>query len=213
MKGTIYLDFDGTLHNTSKIYAKALNKGLKEMASKGWIDFSEVEEDEVKKYLGCTKKEMWNHFLPNLEEEKKKAGSQWVAQGLLEELNGPKEYLYPNVLESLEKIKDLGYTLVFLSNCSIEYMDKVKEKYQLQVFFTDFLCEGAFPGCSKGEIITYNKDKYPKGYAMVGDRHHDMEGAKEHSLLPIFCTYGFGEKGEGEGCISISSFEEILDHI
>ena len=103
--------------------------------------------------------------------------------------------------------------MVFLSNCSRHYRDKVREKYHLEEYFDEFLCAEDFPGKTKGEIIEETKENFPPGVAVIGDRHHDMEGAKEHGLLPIFCTYGFGEKEEGEGCIAISSFKEVLDHV
>ena len=37
---------------------------------------------------------------------------------------------------------------------------------------------------------------------LIGDRHHDVEGAAEHGIPVIFAEWGFGEASEGDGAVS-----------
>ncbi len=45
---------------------------------------------------------------------------------------------------------------------------------------------------------------------MVGDRHHDVEGAAAHQVPTIFVTWGYGDPAEGEGAIGVAHSPEHL---
>lgn len=211
-KGTVYIDFDGTLHNTAPVYVAALRETVKEMERRGWAKDILVDENKVTKYLGATRKEMWDDFMPELDRELKKKSSAIMGENLIKKYGETGDCLFPGVRKTLEELRDRGYTLVFLSNCGNLYMETVRKKYELDRYLDGFLCAGDFPGLTKGEIIRKTEESFPPGVAFVGDRYHDMLAAKENGLKPIFCTFGFGSEEEGRDCIIIDSFGE-LSHI
>lgn len=45
---------------------------------------------------------------------------------------------------------------------------------------------------------------------LVGDRHHDVEGAAEHGVPVIFAEWGFGEASEGDGAVSRAADADAL---
>jgi phosphoglycolate phosphatase len=45
---------------------------------------------------------------------------------------------------------------------------------------------------------------------LVGDRHHDVEGAAEHGIPVIFAEWGFGDASEGDGAMSRAADAEAL---
>lgn len=56
-------------------------------------------------------------------------------------------------------------------------------------------------GQTKGDVIAevFTEEKAAAGEAvMVGDRHHDIDGAKEHGLFSIGVLYGYGNRAELE---------------
>ena len=49
---------------------------------------------------------------------------------------------------------------------------------------------------------------------MVGDRHHDIEGAKSHNMTSVGVTYGYARAGELESAGAdyiIDSLKELTD--
>jgi len=39
---------------------------------------------------------------------------------------------------------------------------------------------------------------------MIGDRHHDVEGAAHHGVPTIFATWGYGAPGEAAGAVAVA---------
>lgn len=40
---------------------------------------------------------------------------------------------------------------------------------------------------------------------LIGDRHHDIDGAAEHGIPVIFSAWGFGDAAEAEGAIATAA--------
>ena len=51
---------------------------------------------------------------------------------------------------------------------------------------------GAEPGCTKSDTLKIVLDKIrPDKAVMVGDRHHDMQAARDNGLPFVGCQYGY----------------------
>jgi phosphoglycolate phosphatase len=49
---------------------------------------------------------------------------------------------------------------------------------------------------------------------LVGDRHHDVEGAAEHGIPTIFVDWGYGSPAEAVGAVAVvSQPDELRDHL
>jgi phosphoglycolate phosphatase len=47
---------------------------------------------------------------------------------------------------------------------------------------------------------------------LIGDRHHDVEGAAEHDVPTILVTWGYGEPSEHVGAVAVASdVREVAD--
>ena len=75
--------------------------------------------------------------------------------------------------------------------------------FDLAKYF-DFIGGSSMDGTvsSKGEVISYVLDQIGRGHleemVMVGDREHDVKGARENGLPCIGVLYGYGTRAELE---------------
>lgn len=210
---TIYFDFDGTLHNTMKIYKSALDDGVKFLKNLG-IEPKNLSPETYHTWLGYNAGEMWKKVLPDADDEIRKKVKILVGKKMQENLNEGKGTLYDGVDETLLELKKRNKTLVFLSNARTSYYETVKKVFKLEKYFDDFLTSEAFKEIPKEEIIKRTMKKYKRNYIVVGDRFFDIQGGIKNGLDTIFCNYGFGEKEEGkEASAKIDDIRELLEII
>jgi phosphoglycolate phosphatase len=193
---TLFFDFDGTIHNSIKIYAPAFRKAYDFLVEEGFAEKRIWSEDEISHWLGYTSKNMWKEFMPDLDEVPRKKAGAMVGNTMRFLMEERKAELYEGSLETLDYLKKEGYNLVFLSNCSASYRDKANEIFGLDKYFDDLVCAEDYSFIPKHEILKKIKDKYPGEKAIVGDRIHDMEAGKLNNIKSIGCTYGFGSLEE-----------------
>ena len=189
---TIFFDFDGTIHNSIKIYSPAFKKAYNFLEKEGHAEERNWTEDEISYWLGFTSKNMWKEFMPNLDEITRNKASKMVSQTMRNLMEENKAVLYDGALETLQYLKDRGYQLVFLSNCSKAYRDKMNKIFNLDRYFKDLVCAEEFDFIPKHNILSKIKDDYPDEKVIVGDRIHDMEAGKLNHIKSIGCSYGFG---------------------
>lgn len=111
--------------------------------------------------------------------------------------------VYDGVREMLESLKKAGKTLILATSKPEEFAEIVLNHFDLRQYF-DCVVGATFDGTLnyKGDVIRValgrgNVDD--KNLAvMIGDRHHDIEGAKQNNLKSIGVLYGFGDREELE---------------
>ncbi len=209
---TIYFDFDGTIHNTIKVYGDALRKGYDYLTELGYKEPREITDEEAKTWLGWNADEMWRTFAEEAPQEVRKKASHIVGKEMSRLLERGVGELYPGAKDVLSELNKRGYTLVYLSNCRVIYKDAVTKAYDLKGYFEDQICSESFNHIPKEDIIKEIRHRYPEKQMVIGDRFHDMMAAYHNELPAIFCTYGFGEAEEGKTAdMKISDIREILD--
>ncbi|OJF93762.1 HAD family hydrolase [Alkalibacterium sp. 20] len=193
---TIIFDYDGTLHDSSKIYIPAFMKAYDYLVDHDKAPEKKFQDNEITQWLGYSKKAMWELFMPNLEEPYKTDASTIIGQTMVEKISRREAYLYPNAIDTLAYLKE-KYTLIFLSNCSIDYMESHADMFNLKEYFTAMYCTEMYEfKKSKKEIVAGLKDKYPADYVVVGDRHQDLKVGELDATYAIGCSYGFGQAEE-----------------
>ena len=208
----IIFDYDGTLHNSIKIYKPAFLKAYDYLISNGYAKEKEFSESEISQYLGLSAKDMWNTFMPNLPNSEKEKCSSIIGEAMLQYISEGKAKLYDGTIETLNQLKLTGYKLIFLSNCKVSYMKSHIKAFKLDKYFIDFFCSETYDFKPKYEIFEFIKEKYKGDFIVVGDRYVDMELAEKHNLKFIGCNYGFGKTDELLNAnYIISNFNEILD--
>jgi len=209
---TIFLDYDGTIHNSIKIYGSAFRKAYKYLVNEGAAPEKVWNDEEISYWLGFSSKVMWKEFMPNLDPNIRAKASKMIGQEMLRQINAGEAALYQESIETLRYLKEKGYNLVFLSNCSIGYRDKAREIFGLDEYFVEMACSEEYQYIPKYEILSKLKKKYPKDMVMVGDRFQDIEAGKKNGILTIGCNYGFHQPGELDYAdMRIDNIKELKD--
>lgn len=192
----LLFDYDGTLHETIRIYAAAFRAAYDRMVADGLAEPRDWEEREITRWLGYTAKDMWESFAPTLPEEKKLYYSGLIGTGLVDQIRAGNARLYPGAEDVLRTLKSAGHQLFFLSNCRTTYLAVHREQFRLDRFFTDFYCSEDYDWDPKPVIFARMQEKWPGDWIVIGDRHHDLEVAEVFHLPSIGCRYGYGAPGE-----------------
>lgn len=110
-------------------------------------------------------------------------------------------HVYKGIPELLEQLRAKGKTLAVATSKPEVYARQILEHYGLGSYF-DCVVGGNLDGtrCKKHEVIAAILEQYPAsaGYqaVMVGDREHDIIGAKRMGLDSIGVLYGYGSLEE-----------------
>ncbi|MCL2405727.1 MAG: HAD-IA family hydrolase [Defluviitaleaceae bacterium] len=126
--------------------------------------------------------------------------------------------VYPGIMELLQKLQDKGITMAIATSKAITFAKLIAQHFMFASFFDVIM--GAEPDGTrerKSEVITTaldqlgGKDKFQK-IIMIGDREHDIIGAKETGIDSIGVTWGYGSMQEFEaaGAKTIVSTAEEL---
>jgi phosphoglycolate phosphatase len=193
---TIFFDYDGTLHNSIKIYAPAFRKAYDFLVKEGYAKEKTWEDKEISSWLGFSSKEMWKNFMPNLDENIKNKASKIIGLEMINQIKAGEAELYEETLNILEYLKNKGYTLVFISNCNNYYMNLHKEVFRLDKYFTNMVCSEDYEFISKSDILRIIKSDYKEDMVIIGDRVQDMEAGINNNIYTIGCLYGFGSEEE-----------------
>ena len=193
---TTFLDYDGTIHNSIKMYGPAFRKAYTYLVEQGYAKQRDWSDKEISYWLGFNPKEMWEKFMPELEESVREKASSIISEemGSLTGKQCPK--LYEGALETLEYLKAKGYRLVFISNCRISYKDYHSKIFNLGDYFDELVCSEEYNFSPKYEILRQIKGEYPEEMVIIGDRFHDIEAGKKNGIHTIGCSYGFPLEGE-----------------
>ena len=198
MQDYIILDYDGTIHDTMRIYKKAFLKAYEWLVQEGKAVRREFDDSQISRWLGFNSKEMWNTFMPTLEEEYKTKASGMIGESMVQQVKQGGASLYNGAEKALEELKRDGNRLIFLSNCKEAYRDVHRRFFGLDRFFDDFYCCETYDFIPKGDIIPYILKEHPGNYLSIGDRGSDFAAARQNGIPFIACLYGFGSREEYE---------------
>ena len=193
---TLIFDWDGTLHDTSRLYGQAFRCVYRELVEAGWAPDKDYTDEELSVYIGMNARDMWDAFMPQLPQAVKKAASARIGRELTERIRQGEARLYDGVPTVLDELKRQGHTLLFLSNCKHAYQEAHREVFDLDRWFSGYFCCEDYNNLPKEEIFPFLAAQFPGPYLMIGDRASDLQVALHHGLPSIGCLYGFGAPGE-----------------
>lgn len=110
--------------------------------------------------------------------------------------------LYSNIPLLLKSLQKQGFTLVVATSKPTVFAEQIVKYFKIEQYF-QLIVGSNLDGtrASKTEIIQYILDKYNEHelseFIMIGDRKHDIIGARNTGIDSIGVTYGYG------------SFEEV----
>lgn len=208
----IICDYDGTFHESIRIYAPAFCKAYEYLVENYAAEPRIWREDEISRWLGYSSRDMWNLFMPDLPEETKRRCSEIIGSEMVRLVKEKKAVLYPGSREVWTSLRERGHRLIFLSNCKRNYMKIHQEAFELEKYFDGFYCTEDYDFAPKYRIFEEIRREFAGPYIIIGDRYHDMEIAEVHHLKSIGCAYGYGKVDELQKADAVAaSCGEILE--
>jgi len=117
---------------------------------------------------------------------------------------------YPGVKETLAALRRRGYKLAQYTNSSTVYLDVVMSSLQIRDYYDYVECIQD-NNLTKPQLVRKIREHFGGlTTAIVGDRVHDIEAARETGCLSIGALYGYGEKEPEAADITISQFSDLL---
>ena len=193
MFDTILFDLDGTLTDPGEGITNSVAYALRKYG----IEVS--DRSELYKFIGPPLKDSFMKYY-GFDEDKAEEAIAYYREyfrdtGIFE------NRVYEGVEDMLRGLHADGKRIVLATSKPEEFAIRILEHFGLRKYFT--VVAGASMDSSrskKGDVIAYaislceSFDKYTA--VMVGDREHDIIGAKENGLKSIGVLYGYGDEKE-----------------
>lgn len=208
----VLLDLDGTITNPKEGITKSVQYALKHMGI-------EVEDlDSLCKYIGPPLRESfmeyWGFDQEQAEQAIKYYREYFSKTGILQ------NEVYPGMEKMLHNLVKAEKQLIVATSKPEIYARQIVDYFGLTKYFKD-ICGSLLDGTrdKKGEVIQYalenNNIRNLEEAIMVGDRLHDVRGAKENGIASLGVLYGFGCRDElqGEGATYIAQTVEELSEL
>ena len=186
----ILFDLDGTITDSGEGITKSVQYALK------YFDILVNNLEDLRKFIGPPLKESFKEYY-KFDEEKAnialvKYREYYADKGIYE------NDLYDGIIEVLDKLKENGKIIILATSKPEVYANKILEYFKIDKYFT-FVAGSDFEETrvKKGDVIKYAlegaKISDLSKVIMVGDREHDIIGAKENNIKSIGVLYGFGD--------------------
>lgn len=196
MKKTVLFDLDGTLTESGEGITKSVQYALEKMGK------PEPDLQKLRVFVGPPLTEQFMTYADMSREEAERAvfyyRERYSATGIFE--NRP----YPGIPEMLGALKEKGFLLAVASSKNEESVYLVLEHFALKQYFDEAV--GSFMDgrrSRKADVIEealrrLNKRGGTAQALMVGDKEHDVIGAREAGISCVAVTYGYGTLEELE---------------
>ncbi len=207
----ILFDLDGTISDPKEGITKSVQYALEKM------DIVEPDTDKLECFIGPPLQVSFAEYY-GFDEMKSKYAidfyrERFKEKGMFENV------LYPNISLLLAALKENGYLLIVATSKPTVFAEQIMKYFNLEQYFQHIVgsnLDGT--RSSKTETIQYILDKYtnyePSKFIMIGDRKHDIIGAKNTGIDSIGVTYGYGSQEEirdAEPNYIVSSVVQLKD--
>ncbi|MGI5899989.1 MAG: HAD family hydrolase [Christensenellales bacterium] len=212
-KKYILFDLDGTITDSGIGITKSVLYAL---------DFFGVPVgslDELRPFIGPPLKDSFMELYGFSEEKAAQAIAKYreyfSVTGLYE------NELYPGIPELLKELKAAGKKVLLSTSKAEIFTNRIIKHFGIAQFF-DFVAGSELDGrrTDKAEIIAHAlsgaKIADPSLAVMIGDRKHDIIGAKKHGMDSIGVLYGYGSleelkaAGADETAATVAELSDLL---
>jgi phosphoglycolate phosphatase len=108
---------------------------------------------------------------------------------------------YAGIAEALEQLKSKQFELYVATSKPRVFADRIVKHFQLDKYFSEvFGSELDGTRSDKGDLLRFARERVGPATIpiMVGDRMHDVVGAKRNGMRAVGVTYGYGSRQELE---------------
>lgn len=212
MYNTVLFDLDGTLTDPGQGITNSVAYSLKKFG------FEVEDKKELYKFIGPPLHDSFKKYY-GFSDEKAETAIVYYREyfrdtGIFE------NEVYDGIEELLKKIKASGRKIILATSKPEEFAIRILVHFGLDKYFD--CMAGATMDTSrskKGDVIAYALKESGcnnKNAVMIGDRMHDILGAKENGLDSIGVLFGYGDRAELENAGAdyiAETVEDILKFI
>lgn len=190
----IFFDLDGTLTDPQEGITNCVKYALESFG------ITETDHSKLMRFIGPPLVYSFCEYY-GFDEEKslravEKYRERFSSVGLFE------NRVYDGIYDVLQTLTDSGHVLVLATSKPKVFADRIMAKYRLRPYFK-LICGSELDGTrnDKNEVIEYALSELgcPRDRViMVGDRKHDIIGAKKCGVASCGVRFGYAEEGELE---------------
>jgi len=193
-KKYILFDLDGTLTDPKEGITRSVQYSLRHFG------IEENDLDGLTRFIGPPLRESFGRLglsSGDFETAVAKYREYYSERGIYENA------LYDRIDELLHGLRDRGRTLAVATSKATVYAVRVLEHFDILKYFS-FVAGSELDGrrSDKGEVIHYALEELKvtgfENAVMVGDREHDIIGAKNAGIMSVGVLYGYGGRAELE---------------
>lgn len=193
----LLFDLDGTLTNPKEGITKCVQYALRSFG------IEEPDLDKLEPFIGPPLLDSFMEYYNMTPEQARTALEKYRER--FRDIGIFENEVFPGVPEMLEILQKKGKKLVIASSKPEEYVLRILEKYGIRAFFHEVV------GASMDEKRSAKADVIEEAFRrlqiteekkaqvlMIGDRKHDVEGAKVCGIRCLGVYVGFAKPGELE---------------
>lgn len=190
----VLFDLDGTLTDPGEGITNSVAYALKKYGVK-------VEDRrELYRFIGPPLHESFEEYYGFSREQAMEAveyyREYYAVKGIFE------NDVYPGIPQMLKKLHQEGVICMVATSKPEKYARQIIEYFHLEKYFT-YVAGACMDGqrTDKAEVIAYALEQIPQAYdrsrvLMVGDRLHDIVGAKKNNVDSVGVLFGYGTEPE-----------------
>lgn len=192
-KEYILFDLDGTLTDSFLGITQSVQYALRS------FDINVEDLNELRRFIGPpldqSFKDYYNFSDEEAKEAVKKYRERYTDKGIFE------NELYEGIRDLLEELVENGKVVLMATSKPEVYARRISDFFDITQYFTQ-ICGSEMDGKrqDKAEVVALaleSQDIIDLSKAiMIGDRKHDIEGAKKNNIDSIGVLYGYGELQE-----------------
>lgn len=206
----LFFDLDGTLTDP------APGIGACFLHSARVLGHAELDAVDLRRFIGPPLRDAFAELLgtsdpARIEEAVRLYRDRFATVGLYE------NRVYPGVLEALRRLCAAGHRLSLVTSKPAEYAERIVDHFALRACIPRvYGAELSGQRSTKDELVAHalaSEGLTPPRVCMIGDREHDVRGARAHAVVAIGVTWGYGCRAELEAAGAdrvVDTLDELL---
>jgi phosphoglycolate phosphatase len=208
----VLFDLDGTLTDPREGIVRCLKYALLSLGQNCPPDL------ELARFIGPPLQESFGTLLKSTDTKRISAAvdlyrQRFSSMGILENA------VYPSIYAALTTLQERGARLFVTTSKPRVFAERIVEQFGLQKYFCNVYgseLDGA--RSNKSDLIAHvlkAESLSPHSTVMVGDRAHDILGARAQGVFPVGVLWGYGSYDElvAAGATTLCERPEALDKI
>ena len=192
MFDTLLFDLDGTLTNSYEGIANSVLYALERMG------LPTVGEDILSKFIGPPLTYSFKTYCGMDDGQAERALKFYRER--YSDVGWAENRVYDGIPEALQKLKAMSKTMFVATSKPEKFARNIVERFELLKYF-DEVFGATFDSSrdTKDKVVKYAIDSARTDKVktvMIGDREHDVFGAKSNGIKSIGVLYGFGDLAE-----------------